>query len=73
MVVTAQRTETRDLETPATVSVITANEIEKNGATPTIEALRRVAGVTDYSYGPGGDDLGSSYSRDYINGINKGA
>ena len=29
MVVTAQRTETRDLETPAAVSVITANEIEK--------------------------------------------
>lgn len=56
MVVTAQRTETRDLETPATVSVITANEIEKNGATTTMEALRRVAGVTDYSYGPGGDD-----------------
>lgn len=29
MVVTAQRTETRDLETPAAVSVINAKEIEK--------------------------------------------
>ena len=73
MVVTAQRTETRDLETPAAVSVITANEIEKNGATTTMEALRRVAGVTDYSYGPGGDDLGSSYSRVYLRGFDKGA
>lgn len=73
MVVTAQRTETRDLETPATVSVITANEIEKNGATTTMEALRRVAGVTDYSYAPGGDDLGSSYSRVYLRGFDKGA
>lgn len=73
MVVTAQRTETRDLETPATVSVITANEIEKNCATTTMEALRRVAGVTDYSYAPGGDDLGSSYSRVYLRGFDKGA
>ena len=37
MVVTAQRTETRDLETPAAVSVINAKEIEKNGATTTME------------------------------------
>ena len=73
MVVTAQRTETRDLETPAAVSVINAKEIEKNGATTTMEALRRVAGVTDYSYGPGGDDLGSSYSRVYLRGFDKGA
>ena len=71
--VTAQRTETRDLDTPASVSVVTANDIEKNGATTTMEALRRVAGVTDYSYGPGGDDLGSSYSRVYLRGFDKGA
>lgn len=38
-----------------------------------MEALRRVAGVTDYSYGPGGDDLGSSYSRVYLRGFDKGA
>ena len=73
MVVTAQRTETRDLDTPASVSVVTAKDIEKNGATTTMEALRRVAGVTDYSYGPGGDDLGSSYSRVYLRGFDKGA
>lgn len=73
MVVTAQRTETRDLNTPASVSVVTAKDIEKNGATTTMEALRRVAGVTDYSYGPGGDDLGSSYSRVYLRGFDKGA
>lgn len=73
MVVTAQRMETRDLDTPAAVSVITKEEIEKNGSTTTMEALRRVAGVTDYSYGPGGDDLGSSYSRVYLRGFDKGA
>ena len=33
MVVTAQRVETRDLDTPAAVSVITKEEIEKNGLT----------------------------------------
>ena len=31
MVVTATRTETRDLETPAAVSVITSKEIENSG------------------------------------------
>ena len=73
LVVTAQRMETRDLDTPAAVSVVTAKDIEANGATTTMEALRRVAGITDYSYGPGGDDLGSSYSRVYIRGFDKGA
>lgn len=38
-----------------------------------MEALRRVAGVTDYSYGPGGDDVGSSYSRVMLRGFDKGA
>ena len=73
MIVTAQRTEKRDLDTPASVSVITKEEIEKNGATTTMEALRKVAGVTDYSYAPGGDDLGSSYSRVFLRGFDKGA
>lgn len=73
MVVTAQRMETRDLDTPAAVSVVSREEMEKNGATTVMEALRRVAGVTDYSYGPGGDDLGSSYSRVYLRGFDKGA
>ncbi|MDY4920125.1 MAG: TonB-dependent receptor plug domain-containing protein, partial [Phascolarctobacterium sp.] len=68
MVVTAQRMETRDLDTPASVSVITAKDIEKTGATTVMEAMRRVSGVTDYSYGPGGDDLGSSYSRVFLRG-----
>ena len=73
MVVTAQRMETRDLDTPAAVSVVYKEEMEKNGATTVMEALRRVAGVTDYSYGPGGDDLGSSYSRVFLRGFDKGA
>lgn len=73
MVVTAQRMETRDLDTPASVSVITAKDIEKTGATTVMEAMRRVSGVTDYSYGPGGDDLGSSYSRVFLRGFDKGA
>lgn len=73
MIVTAQRMETRDLDTPASVSVITAADIEKNGYTTTMEALQRTAGVTDYSYGAGGDDLGSSYSRAFVRGFDKGA
>ena len=73
MVVTAQRMETRDLDTPASVTVVSKEEIEKVGATTTLEALRRVPGITDYSYGPYGDDVGSSYSRVYLRGLDKGA
>lgn len=73
MVVTAQRTETKDLDTPATVSVVTKEEIARTGATTAMEALRRVPGITDYSYGPYGDDVGSSYSRVYLRGMDKGA
>lgn len=73
MVVTAQRTETKDLDTPATISVVTKEEIARTGATTAMEALRRVPGITDYSYGPYGDDVGSSYSRLYLRGLDKGA
>ena len=73
MVITAQRTETKELDTPASVSVVTKKDIEKTGATTALEALRRVPGITDYSYGPYGDDVGSSYSRIYLRGFDKGA
>ena len=73
MVITAQRTETKDLDTPASTTVVTKEEILKTGATTAVEALRRVPGITDYSYGPYGDDVGSSYSRVYLRGLDKGA
>lgn len=73
IVVTAQRTETKDLTTAAAVTVITAEDIAMKGATTLTEALRMTAGVTDTSYSGNGDDFGSSQSRVYLRGFDKGA
>ena len=72
MVVTAQRTETKDLDTPATTKVITKEDLEKTGATTVMDAIRRVPGITDSSYAANGDDMGSSPSRIFIRGFDKG-
>ena len=72
MVVTAQRMETKDLDTPATTNVITKEEIERSGATTVMDVMRKVTGVTDTSYAANGDDMGSSLSRMYIRGLDKG-
>ena len=71
MVVTAQRMETRDLDTPAMTNVITAADIEKTGATTVMEALRYVPGFTDNSYSATGDDQGASRSRVLVRGFDK--
>lgn len=73
IVVTAQRTETKDLTTAASLTVVTAEDIAMKGATTLTEALRMVPGVTDYSYSGNGDDFGSSQSRVYLRGFDKGA
>lgn len=46
MVVTATRTEKKIIDTPASVSVITAEDIEISGATTVDQVFKRVPGVT---------------------------
>ena len=72
LVVTAQRMETRDLDTPASTTVITEQDIKEKGYTSVFDALEQTIGVTSYSYSSGGDDLGGSISRFYIRGLDKG-
>ena len=72
IVVTAQRMETRDLDTPATTTIISAKDIKDKGYTSVFDALEQTIGVTSYSYSPSGDDLGGSQSRFYIRGFDKG-
>ena len=55
VVVTAQRVETKDLDTPATTTVITAQQLKDTGATTVYEALERVPGLNSMSYGLGGE------------------
>ena len=45
VVVTAQRVETRDLDTPATTTVITEQQLKDSGAVTAYEALERVPGL----------------------------
>lgn len=72
VVVTATRTETNDIDVPATTTVITAEDIKNKGYTSVFDALEQSVGVTSYSYSNGGDDLGGSVSRFYIRGMDKG-
>lgn len=73
MVVTAQRMETRDLDTPAAIDVLTEQDIKDSGAKTVFDALSFVTGVTNFSYGPGGLDYGAMDSRVNIRGFERGA
>jgi len=72
VVVTAQRRETRDLNTPATITVITAEELKETGAINVFDALEHTIGFNSMSYGPTGTDYGMSPSRTMIRGLDKG-
>lgn len=72
VVVTAERTEKKNLEIPAAVQVITAKEIKEQGYTSVADALGHTVDVGAYSYTSDGDDLGGSQSRFYIRGFDKG-
>ena len=50
MVITAQRTETKDLDTPASTVVVTAKEIENSGAKTAYEIIERQVGITNNAY-----------------------
>lgn len=70
--VTAQRVENRDLQTPASVEVIDREEIEKSGAGSAFEALRNTLGVFASTQMPNGVSMGSMTSKIDIRGVDKG-
>ncbi len=72
MVITAQRTEKRELETPATTKIITAEEIERKGFVSVFDALEQTIGIQSYSYTSGQGDNGSSTGRINMRGMDKG-
>lgn len=71
MIVTATRMETKDLDTPASVTVITEQDIEKSGAKTVYEVIERQVGLTNNAYGPGGREFGGSCSRLVLRGLDK--
>ncbi len=72
MVITAQRTELSDLDTPAGTSVITAADIERSGAKTAYEIIERQVGITNNAYGPGGREYAGSATRTVLRGMDKG-
>jgi putative tonB-dependent receptor len=72
VVVTAQRVETKDIDTPATTTVITAQQLKDSGAVTVYEALERVPGLSSTSYGHGGEQYGGMFSRISARGFDKG-
>jgi iron complex outermembrane receptor protein len=73
VVVTAQRDTTRDLETPAMVNVIDAKTLKTSGARTIFDALAFTQGMSNFAYGPGGQDYGAMDSRAVIRGFDRGA
>ena len=71
-VVTAQRREKRDLDTPATTTIITAKEIEKAGYRNVFEAIDQQIGSTSTSYGEAGQDFGFAAGRIVLRGFDRG-
>lgn len=72
MVVTAQRTETKDLATPATVTVISQEKLEQAGYKNVFDAIEHQVGLTSTGYGDAGQDFGFSSGRTVIRGYDRG-
>ena len=72
MVITAEKIERSDLDTPAGTSVITAEEIARSGAKTAYEVIERQVGFTNKAYGAGGREFGGSSSRIMLRGLDKG-
>ena len=72
MVVTAQRMEKREIDTPATMTVITAEELKDSGYRNVYEAIDQQLGSTSTSYGDLGQDFGFSSGRITLRGFDRG-
>ena len=72
MVVTAQRTQKDDVDTPASVKVITEKELTQSGATNLYDGLKLANGITSYGYGANGQAWGGMSAKILIRGNDKG-
>lgn len=72
MLITAQRMEKKDLDTPAAVEVYTQEKLKNTGATNLQEALKFGTGLYFQAQGPKGISQGSMASKIIIRGVEKG-
>lgn len=72
IVVTAERTDTRELKTPSAVEVITAEDMQRTGAVNVQEAVKYSTGIIASSQGPKGLAQGVMTAKAVIRGVEKG-
>lgn len=72
MVVTAQRMETKDLDTPATTTIVTDKQIKNAGYKNVFDAIEHQVGMSSTGYGDAGQDFGFSSGRTVIRGYDRG-
>ncbi len=70
--VTAQRVASHDLDTPASVEVVSREKIEQTGGGNAFEVLRNTLGVFASTQLPNGVSMGSMTSKINIRGVDKG-
>lgn len=71
--VTAQRSKVLDVNTPASTTVISNEDMQNMGAKNAFDAVNFIPGITSYSYGPSGLEFGLSESRVSMRGLDRGA
>ena len=63
VLVTAQRSVTKDMETPAAIEVLHADDLQKTGATSVQEALKFSTGIITHGQGPRNISQGTRPAR----------
>ena len=72
VLVTAQRSVTKDMETPAAIELLHADDLQKTGATSVQEALKFSTGIITHGQGPRNISQGTMTSKAVIRGVEKG-
>lgn len=72
MVVTATRYEKRDIDVPASTTILTGQELQDTGASNLGVALAKVSGVAYKQFGPAGASMGTMINEVNIRGISNG-
>ena len=72
MVVTATRTETRDVATPATTTIIKSDDIKKAGYKNVFDIIDNQLGMASTGYGDAGQEFGFSSGRSIVRGFDRG-
>lgn len=72
IIVTASRTEKREVDTPAATEIVTAADMERLGAANSYEAMERLPGFSSNTSGDSGLEFSMTATRHIIRGLDKG-